>query len=169
MLSNVVTDLTASKTVYRPDIDGMRALAVLGVVIYHAGIPGLTGGFTGVDVFFVISGFLITGSLLDELQSSGNVSISSFYARRARRILPALILVIFSTMVAGAFLLYTVDDQVLLFESAVSAGLFVANEYFRHYSGGYFDGPAEWIPLLHLWSLSVEEQFYLIWPVLLVS
>lgn len=163
-----MTDLTVNKSVYRPDIDGMRALAVLGVVIYHAGVPGLTGGFTGVDVFFVISGFLITGILLDELQSSGTVSISSFYARRARRILPALLLVVFSAMLAGAFLLYTADDQILLFESAVSAGLFVANEYFRLYSGGYFDGPAEWMPLLHLWSLSVEEQFYLLWPVLLL-
>lgn len=156
------------KSAYRPDIDGMRALAVLGVVIYHAGIPGLTGGFTGVDVFFVISGFLITGILLDEMQSSGTVSITNFYARRARRILPALMVVILASLLAGLFLLYTADDQVLLFKSAISACLFVANEFFRLYSGGYFDGPAEWMPLLHLWSLAVEEQFYLLWPVLLL-
>lgn len=149
---------------YRPDIDGLRAIAILSVVAYHVGLPGVSGGFTGVDVFFVISGFLITQLLYRELDNRGTISIAGFYARRARRLLPALTVVLCFTLVLGAFLLPPFGEKVALSKSAIAAVGFVANEFFRMFSGGYFDGPAALVPLLHLWSLSVEEQFYLVWP-----
>ena len=153
---------------FRPDIDGLRALAVLGVVLYHAGVPWLPGGFAGVDVFFVISGYLITGLLLAEQARLGRLSLTNFYARRARRILPAVLLTIGTTLLAGSLVLYAVEDMQDLLSSAAASLAFVANEYFRLNAGGYFDGPAEWMPFLHLWSLSVEEQFYVFWPVVLM-
>ncbi len=149
---------------YRPDIDGLRALAVLAVVVYHA-FPGLApGGFTGVDVFFVISGFLITEILLRSLRDD-RFSLAAFYARRARRLLPALSLVLGTTLVAGYWLLPP-DAYLQLGRHAVAAVAFVPNLLFWR-EAGYFDVAAARKPLLHLWSLGVEEQFYLAWPLLL--
>jgi len=153
---------------YRPDIDGLRAVAILGVVAYHVGIPGITGGFTGVDVFFVISGFLITQLLVRQVDASGHLSLAEFYARRMRRILPALGVVIGTTLIAGMFILPPTGDRRQMIESALASLGFVANQFFLVNTAGYFDGPSELKPLLHLWSLSVEEQFYILWPLTLI-
>ncbi|MES2247784.1 MAG: acyltransferase family protein [Pseudomonadota bacterium] len=149
---------------YRADIDGLRALAVLAVVIFHAFPDVLPGGFIEVDVFFVISGFLIT-TLILRSQMTGDFSFRDFYARRARRIFPALILVLALTLAIGWHVLLNSEFQALG-QQAVGGALFVANFVFWA-TAGYFDTAAETKPLLHLWSLGIEEQFYLLWPLLL--
>jgi peptidoglycan/LPS O-acetylase OafA/YrhL len=149
---------------YRPDIDGLRAVAIILVVIFHAFPHWVSGGFVGVDVFFVISGFLITGILIDSLQK-GSFSFSRFYAHRVRRLFPALLLVMASCYVFGAFVLFADEYQQLGKHVVASAG-FVSNLVFWQ-EAGYFDNAANTKPLLHLWSLGVEEQFYLVWPLLL--
>ena len=136
---------------YRADIDGLRALAVLMVVFYHAGFDFIPGGFVGVDVFFVISGYLITGIILRE-QDEGRFSFSSFYVRRMKRILPAFYVVGFSTVFVGYFLLLP-SDYVSLANSFFAASTFTANIYFWLESGGYFSSSADEMPLLHTWSL----------------
>lgn len=153
---------------YRPDVDGLRAVAILGVVFYHAGIPGISGGFAGVDVFFVISGFLITQLLVKQIERQGTISLADFYARRIRRLLPALAVVLAVVTMLGAVLLAPTGEREDLNRSSVASLFFVANHYFLATTGGYFSGPAELRPLLHLWSLAVEEQFYLVWPLLLI-
>ncbi len=153
---------------YRADIDGLRAIAVLLVVVYHASPTWLSGGFIGVDVFFVISGFLITRLLFEEEQVSGQISLAAFYARRIRRLLPALLLMLASVMLLGLMVLSPAIGEVQgLAQSTLATLALVSNHYFAR-STGYFDEPAEQQVLLHTWSLSVEEQFYLIWPVLLL-
>lgn len=149
---------------YRPDIDGLRAVAVILILIFHAEL-GLSGGFIGVDVFFVISGFLITGIILKD-QNAGGFSLRAFLLRRMRRIFPAAAVVVIATLVAGAFLLWP-DEYVELSESAVCQQLMGSNFYFSDRTG-YFEGPSDSKPLLHTWSLAVEEQFYLIYPLLLL-
>ena len=150
---------------YRPEIDGLRAIAVLAVVLYHAGIGG--AGFVGVDVFFVISGYLITSLLLKEHDATARIDLLGFYARRVRRILPAATVVVLATLGAGWFLLPS-QAQVHTANSAGAALVFAANIFFQLTSGGYFDSRAEEMPLLHLWTLSVEEQFYVLWPAVLI-
>lgn len=149
---------------YRPDIDGLRAIAVLSVVTYHA-FPNLVpGGFLGVDIFFVISGYLISKIILNNLENN-NFSFFDFYARRVRRIFPALFVVLLSVLFAGWFFLLPSEYKQLGKHVLAGAG-FVANlMYWREV--GYFDVAAETKPLLHLWSLGVEEQFYIFWPVFL--
>jgi len=147
-----------SATPYRPDIDGLRAVAVLAVVVYHAWPHALPGGFVGVDVFFVISGYLITRILLVP-----GVSFADFYRRRIRRIFPALLIVLASTLAIGATFLPP-DNFRNLLGHTIGGGLFVAN-FVAYHDVGYFNGAAELKPLVHLWSLGVEEQFYLLWPV----
>ena len=154
---------------YRPDIDGLRTIAVAIVVAFHAGVPGFSGGFVGVDVFFVISGFLITGLLVAELRETGSISLSRFYARRVRRLLPALALVLASTLLLGSVLLLAVDgEQQDLAKSTLAAALSGSNIFFW-LGSNYFSQQADLIPLLHTWSLSVEEQYYLVWPALLIT
>ena len=154
---------------YRPDIDGLRAIAVAIVVAFHAGVPGFSGGFVGVDVFFVISGYLITGLLVAELRETGSISLSRFYARRVRRLLPALALVLASTLVLGSVVLLAVDgEQQDLAKSALAAALSWSNIFFW-LGSNYFSTQADLIALLHTWSLSVEEQYYLVWPTLLIT
>ncbi|MGY2363456.1 acyltransferase family protein [Pseudomonas azotoformans] len=147
---------------YRPDIDGLRALAVLSVVFYHAFPEVLTGGFTGVDVFFVISGYLISIIIFKNLDAD-KFSLLDFYARRVRRIFPALLIMIAATFLFGWFFLLS-EDLKLLGKHAVSGFAFVQNIALYRESG-YFDVSSEMKPLLHLWSLGVEEQFYLIFPI----
>uniref|UniRef100_UPI003B515CA6 acyltransferase family protein n=1 Tax=Roseovarius indicus TaxID=540747 RepID=UPI003B515CA6 len=148
---------------YRPDIDGLRTVAVVPVIVFHAGL-GLSGGFVGVDVFFVISGYLITTLLLGELDEN-RFSLVDFYERRARRILPALFTVMALTTVA-ALLLMTPTDLVNYAKSAASTTAFLANIWF-YTQEGYFTEAAELKPLLHTWSLGVEEQYYVLFPPLL--
>lgn len=149
---------------YRPDIDGLRAIAVLSVVGYHAFPYWIRGGFIGVDIFFVISGFLISGLILGGLQR-GQFSLADFYSRRIRRIFPALLVVLVVCFAAGWFSLLANEYEQLGKHMAGGAG-FVANLVLWRESG-YFDVQAETKPLLHLWSLGIEEQFYIVWPVLL--
>lgn len=150
---------------YRPDIDGLRAIAVLSVVIYHA-FPGgkLKGGFVGVDIFFVISGFLITGILLRELKA-GTFSILKFYARRVLRIFPALITVLAACLAAGWLGLFS-DEYAQVGKHVAGSAAFIVNLLLWQ-EVGYFDVSSELKPLLHLWSLGIEEQFYIVWPVFL--
>lgn len=150
---------------YRPDIDGLRAIAVLSVVLYHYGIGGLDGGFIGVDIFFVISGYLITNIIHREVEAE-RFSFSSFYERRARRIFPALFAMLMATLVVGMWLLLP-GDLVKLGGSAVATLLFSSNILFWRQSG-YFDTASDYNPLLHTWSLAVEEQFYIFLPFLLI-
>ena len=147
-----------SATPYRPDIDGLRAVAVLSVVVYHAWPHALPGGFVGVDVFFVISGYLITRILL-----TPEFSFAGFYRRRVRRLAPALLLVVATTLLLGAMILPP-DGLRRTLSHAIGGTLFVAN-FVSYADAGYFGGDADLRPFLHLWSLGVEEQFYLVWPV----
>ena len=149
---------------YRADIDGLRTVAVLPVVIFHAGL-GLPGGFVGVDVFFVISGFLITFLLVSEIQTN-RFSIINFYERRARRIFPALFAMVFATTVAASFVMLPYDFEDFG-KSVVATTLLAANIWF-YKQEGYFTEAAELEPLLHAWSLSVEEQYYIVFPLLLL-
>ena len=150
---------------YRPEIDGLRAVAVIPVVLYHAGIGGLRGGFLGVDVFFVISGYLITGIVNGEI-ARGEFSILRFYERRARRILPALYLVVAVTLGLGALWLLPNEFRELG-RSAVAVALFGSNVYFNS-AINYFTQDVELWPLIHTWSLAVEEQFYAVFPLALL-
>ncbi|MFO1149377.1 MAG: acyltransferase family protein [Alsobacter sp.] len=151
---------------YRPDIDGLRALAILGVVVYHASPGTLRGGFVGVDVFFVISGFLITGIILRGLEA-GNFGFADFYARRVRRIVPALAFVLAACLVFGWVGLFPLELRQLS-KHVAAAALFLSNVNLWS-EAGYWDNAAQTKPLLHLWSLAVEEQYYLAWPLLLVA
>ncbi|MFM2121149.1 MAG: O-acetyltransferase OatA, partial [Pseudomonadota bacterium] len=150
---------------YRPEVDGLRALAVLPVMLFHAGFSAFGGGFVGVDVFFVISGYLITGILLAELEQQGRISIAGFYERRFRRILPALCLVILVCLPPTWLWLLPKDVQDYS-ASLMAVAVFASNLVFWGQSG-YFDTAAELKPLLHTWSLAVEEQYYLLFPLLL--
>ena len=150
---------------YRRDIDGLRAIAVLSVVLFHAFPAWLQGGFIGVDIFFVISGFLITGILVREL-GQGSFSFAHFYARRIRRIFPALVLVLGASLAFGWIALFP-DEYQQLGKHTVGGAGFAAN-FFYWAQVGYFDTAAETKPLLHLWSLGIEEQFYIVWPVVLL-
>lgn len=151
---------------YRAEIDGLRAVAVLPVIFFHAGFAWFRGGFVGVDVFFVISGYLITSLILEELKT-GSFSIAGFYDRRARRILPALFFVVLCS-IPVAWVLLLPKDLTTFFHSVMAVSVFSSNILFWLESG-YFDAGAEMKPLLHTWSLAVEEQFYIIFPLLLMA
>ncbi|MFH7564609.1 acyltransferase family protein [Oceanimonas smirnovii] len=151
-------------TTYRADIDGLRAIAVLTVILFHFNSQWLPGGFIGVDVFFVISGYIITRIIYSEM-NGGHFSFSQFYIKRIKRILPLFYLVSISSLLVSWFI-FTPDDLVRLADSIRYASVFIANTYFEKNSG-YFAPAAESMPLLHMWSLSVEEQFYFAWPLLL--
>ena len=151
---------------YRKEIDGLRALAVIPVMLYHAGVPFFTGGFVGVDIFFVISGYLITSIIIYEMNSA-SFTLIKFYERRARRLLPALFVLIIFTFIASFFFMYPYQ-LVDLSRSIITVIIFSSNFFFWRESGGYFGGLAEEMPLIHTWSLAVEEQFYLIFPIFIL-
>lgn len=149
---------------YRPDIDGLRAIAVLSVICFHAFPKYIQGGFAGVDIFFVISGFLISGIIFDNFEKN-SFSYIEFYSRRIRRIFPALIVVLSTTLLFGWYILFP-DELKQLGKHVAGAMGFVSN-FVLYHEAGYFDTVSETKPLLHLWSLGVEEQFYIFWPLLL--
>jgi peptidoglycan/LPS O-acetylase OafA/YrhL len=151
--------------VYRPDVDGLRAIAVIAVLLFHAGIPSFQGGFVGVDVFFVISGYLISRQILLGMQAK-TFSLSDFYVRRVRRLLPAALTTIVMTLVGASIVLppYQVAE---LSREAAFAAFSLSNVYFWRNSG-YWAAESQTMPLLHTWTLAVEEQFYLVWPVFLM-
>ncbi|SOE85712.1 Peptidoglycan/LPS O-acetylase OafA/YrhL, contains acyltransferase and SGNH-hydrolase domains [Burkholderia sp. YR290] len=149
---------------YRADIDGLRAIAVLSIVIYHLGWSIVPGGFVGVDIFFVISGYLISKAIFSDVNA---FSISDFYLRRIRRIIPALVVVLIACTIIAIKLLYP-PELVDYAKSAIAASLFSANIYFYSVLN-YFSPSADGIPLLHLWSLGVEEQFYIFFPLVAVA
>lgn len=155
---------------FRPDVEGLRAVAVVLVVLFHARAGWFAGGFIGVDVFFVVSGFLITRLLLRELHDTGSISLPRFWARRARRLLPASALTVAATVVAAQWMLPALSRRALAGD-VVAVALFVANFRFANQLGDYFGaqlGQLAPSPLLHFWSLAVEEQFYLVWPALML-
>ena len=156
----------SSAAEFRPDIEGLRGIAILLVLLFHAGLPWTPGGFVGVDVFFVISGFLITGKLWRESQQPGGLNITRFYAWRIRRLLPAALVAIAAITVFGLLLAAPLDRSELAADGAASA-LSLANMRFIG-SVDYFAATTSPSPFLHFWSLSVEEQFYLVWPALIV-
>ena len=151
---------------FRPDIEGIRAVAILLVIAYHANVGQLPGGFVGVDVFFVVSGFLITGLIVREINTTGRVDLVAFYARRARRLLPAALLVIAATMIASKVALPPLRLDAVAADGAAAA-LYVSNLRFAAQATDYLQADLAPSPLLHYWSLAVEEQFYLFWPALL--
>ncbi|WP_059021966.1 acyltransferase family protein [Mycobacterium sp. M26] len=153
---------------FRPDIEGLRAVAVTAVVLFHAQIPGIGGGYVGVDVFFVISGFLITRILWREVHASGRVRLANFYGARARRLLPASAFVGIVTMVLAALLLPPLHARTVLTDGIYSA-LYVSNYRFAFQDVDYLASNAPPSPFQHYWSLGVEEQFYLIWPALILG
>lgn len=157
----------AKAQAYSPEIDGLRAIAVLSVVLFHAGVPGFSSGYLGVDIFFVISGFLITRLLVDEVHLSATIDFRGFYARRIRRLLPSMALMLVVTLIAAVLILFP-GELPRLAKSATAVVLMVSNLHFMKYAGGYFAPAVDVMPLLHTWSLSVEEQFYLFWPLLVL-
>src|ERR1044071_5244454 len=152
---------------FRPDIEGLRGIAVLSVVLFHCGVAGVSGGFVGVDVFFVLSGYLITGLLLQESQRNGRISLPRFYARRARRLLPAAALVGVVTLIIGAILLGP-NELRNAGRASRATSVYMSNLLFARDASDYFAPAVRTNPMLHTWSLAVEEQFYLFWPLLLI-
>ena len=150
---------------YRPEIDGLRAIAIMPVIFYHAGFQIFSGGYVGVDIFFVISGYLISSIILSEIEA-GKFSIINFYQRRARRILPALFCVILISTPFAWFILLPADLE-LFGNSAFSALTFWSN-YIFYFEIDYFETSSKLKPLLHTWSSSIEELFYIIYPILLI-
>ncbi len=170
MRDQITDKVRAAKPYFRGDIEGLRGISIALVLLFHARIAGFNGGFVGVDVFFVISGFLITGLLVREVEEKGKISLAQFYARRARRLLPAAALVLIVTLLASYFLLPDFLVRGIAVDIAAAA-LYVSNMNFAYHATDYFAPSAVPSPVLHYWSLSVEEQFYLFWPaiVLLVT
>jgi peptidoglycan/LPS O-acetylase OafA/YrhL len=159
--------VAAAKDGFRPDIEGLRAVAVSLVLLYHAAVPGFGGGYVGVDVFFVLSGFLISGLLLRELETTGSISLPSFYARRLRRLLPAVALLVLVTVVVSVVVLSPLRAGDVAADG-FAAALYASNLRFAVQATDYLQSELAPSPLLHLWSLGVEEQFYLFWPALLL-
>jgi peptidoglycan/LPS O-acetylase OafA/YrhL len=158
---------TISSVGFRRDIEGLRALAVLSVVLFHLKVPIVPGGFSGVDIFFVISGYLITRNILLDMES-GRFTFRDFYSRRIRRIFPALLATVTVTLGAGA-LWFPPAVFIDLAKSSFSSLAFFSNVYFYWNTQQYFSSDSDFLPLLHLWSLSVEEQFYIFWPVVILA
>jgi peptidoglycan/LPS O-acetylase OafA/YrhL len=152
---------------FRPDIEGLRAVAILLVIFSHAGLRVFPSGFIGVDVFFVLSGYLITNLLFDEIRTTGRLNLARFYARRARRLLPAAMLLVVAVCLVEAVVINPLQQYRVL-KTAFATILYSSNFYFAHMSTNYFYRGSAENPLLHTWSLAVEEQFYLVWPVLLL-
>jgi peptidoglycan/LPS O-acetylase OafA/YrhL len=153
---------------FRADIQGLRAVAVLLVVLYHAGVPGITGGYVGVDVFFVISGFLITGHIVREIASTGRLALGAFYARRIRRLLPAAVVVVVVTLLVARFWGPALALRSTAWDAIWTSG-YAVNVHLANQGVDYLAASETASPLQHFWSLAVEEQFYLAWPLLVLA
>jgi peptidoglycan/LPS O-acetylase OafA/YrhL len=165
---SIPQDTAPTRSEYRQDIQGLRGVAVLLVVLYHSGVPLFPAGFVGVDVFFVISGYLITGLLVRELEGTGRVNFAHFYARRVRRLLPAALLVIIAVL--GAIpLVYAPMEQGEFLSACRAAAIYLVNFWFADRALDYLGQDSAVNPMLHMWSLAVEEQFYLVWPLLIAT
>lgn len=158
---------SATSLEYRPFLDGLRAVAVLAVILYHLDLDAFPGGFLGVDVFFVLSGYLITSLLLNEKATAGRIDFVRFYARRVRRLLPAL-LVLLAVMTLAGGLVYADEIRAVIARDALASLLYVANWSFIFHGQSYFESFLDPSPLRHMWSLAVEEQFYLLWPLVVL-
>ena len=165
--SYAISETDSFRLGFRGDIEGLRAVAILLVIAAHAGVPWLAGGFIGVDVFFVLSGYLITGLLLQEIRKTGGLRMWKFYTRRLRRLLPALLFMVICISLLAMTLLAPFE-QLNIVPAARAASVWVSNIYFAFTDFGYFAPAADENLFLHTWSLGVEEQFYLIWPVFLM-
>lgn len=165
--TKVISEANSFRLGYRGDIEGLRAVAVLLVIATHAGVPWMLGGFIGVDVFFVLSGYLITGLLLQEIRETGHIKLLKFYARRLKRLLPALLFMVFITSLLAVLLLAPLE-QLSHVDAGRAASVWLSNIYFPLTNFGYFDKSVDDNLFLHTWSLGVEEQFYLVWPVLIL-
>ncbi len=163
--STSVASTSRSGVDYRPDIEGLRAVAVLGVVLFHANLPQFGGGFVGVDVFYVLSGFLITSLIVAEVEKTGRLSLAKFWGRRMRRLLPAAAVVLLATLAAGYVLLDALSFRQAT-KDIITAAAYVSNWNFAAQAVDYLAADAPPSPVLHYWSLSVEEQFYLLWPLM---
>lgn len=166
--SNSAPPKTPSASGFRADIEGLRGVAVLAVLLYHGGVPSFTGGYIGVDIFFVISGFLITGLLLREMEETGTVSLPRFFASRAKRLLPSLAVVLSAVAVLSWVVLSPVRRSIVSGD-ILAAGVYGINWRQAWRAVDYFGAGLEASPVQHFWSLSVEEQFYLVWPALLLA
>ena len=166
--TQAVPSRRSEKTGFRPDIEGLRAVAVVAVVLFHADIPGVGGGFVGVDVFFVISGFLITGLLWREASTTGTVGLARFYGARARRLLPASATVGVVIMLGAAVLVPALLSRGII-DDGIASALYVSNYRFMLQGVDYLATNLPPSPFQHYWSLGVEEQFYLVWPALIIA
>lgn len=160
--------MSGARFPYQPALDGVRACAVLAVLLFHGGVAALPGGFLGVDAFFVLSGFLITSLLLAERSSTGRTDLVAFWGRRARRLLPALLLVLATVAVVSRWLLPPTELPALRLDS-LAAVAYLANWRMMFRGGDYFAATGAPSPLQHTWSLGIEEQFYLIWPLVFLA
>lgn len=154
---------------YRPDVDGLRAIAIVAVVLHHLDVPGLSGGFVGVDVFFTISGFVIFSTLLGEWVEGGSIAWGAFFARRVRRLIPEATAMMTLVLLGSLVVFLPIGEQQAVAKAGVASSVWVANIYFWLLGSDYFQPSSARHPLLHLWSLGVEEQFYLLIPLLFVS
>jgi peptidoglycan/LPS O-acetylase OafA/YrhL len=153
---------------FRPDIEGLRALTLLAILLFHADVPGVDGGFVGPDIFFMISGFLITGQLWREVRTTGTIGLGPFFGARVRRLLPVSALVGVATVIASAFLVSPLQARSVL-EDGIACALYVGNYWFIAQNVDYFGGHQPPSPFQHYWTLGVEEQFYLVWPVMIIG
>ena len=167
MTAQTTSRLASPAYGYQSHIDGLRSVAVTAVLLFHCGFGFAKHGFLGVDIFFVISGYLITGLLINELGRTGTISFPTFYLRRARRLLPNLFAMLFATTLVAP-LLMNAEELRQLGKSVIATAIYVSNVYFYRQTG-YFTPAAEEFPLLHTWSLAVEEQFYFVWPLLVIA
>jgi peptidoglycan/LPS O-acetylase OafA/YrhL len=165
-MNSLTMSARPTRGAFRPDIEGLRGIAVILVVLFHSGVPGFRGGYVGVDVFFVVSGYLITGLIVTEIERTAAFSVRNFYARRVRRLLPASGLAVVGVILAGV-VLYSPLELSRYAKWGAYTSLYISNFMFMRDAVNYFAGPVTNNPFLHTWSLAVEEQFYLLWPALI--
>ncbi len=161
-------DRRSAQKEFRPDIEGLRALTLLAILLFHADVPGVSGGFVGPDIFFIISGFVITGQLWREVSTTGTVGLRRFYGARVRRLLPVSAVVGAVTVIASAVLLPPLQADSVMGDG-IACALYVGNYWFIHQNVDYFGGHLPPSPFQHYWTLGVEEQFYLVWPVMIIG